>query len=343
MKRLIFRKRNVLEWEEVEEPKITEQDQAIVKPITIARCDLDLAIFRGQTFFRPPFPVGHEFVGEILEVSENLKEKFKKGDRVIIPFQISCGKCESCLASDSKSCDTMHSHPSDFGMGSTAKKMGGAVAEQLLIPYASHMLMPIKKEINPISIASISDNIVEAWKMVGIHTANSEINSILVQGGYAPSIGLYSALLGKAMGKDVTYSDFSQERLSIANNAGIKTLEINEYSGSLGKFDLVADASGVKEGFYSAIKSVRSYGKVTSASVFFTNSFPIPFLEIYDKGVEFTIGRVNSFEWIPKVLEKIEQGNFPVEKVVTQIADFSDAKEAMLEETTKLVIKNINT
>ena len=55
MKRLIFRKRNVLEWEEVEEPKITEQDQAIVKPITIARCDLDLAIFRGQTFLDHPF------------------------------------------------------------------------------------------------------------------------------------------------------------------------------------------------------------------------------------------------------------------------------------------------
>lgn len=343
MKRLIFRKRNLLEWEEVPEPEISARNQAIIRPIAVARCDLDLPIISGKTLFRPPFPLGHEFVGQVVRVSDDLRNRFNNGDRVIVPFQISCGACPSCHVGNSKSCESMETHPSDFGMGPTARKMGGALSELLLIPHAGHMLMPVSPEIDPIAIASISDNIVEAWKMVGMHVHNAEVQSILVQGGRAPSIGLYCALLAHSMDKDVVYADFCVERLEIASGAGIRVMEISENAALPGRYDLVADASGTREGFISALNAVAPYGIVTTASIFFTNSFEIPYLTLYDKGVRLFIGRVNSFEWIPEVLQRIQNGSFAVRSVVTAVADFKDAREAMMQPATKLVVRNAAT
>ncbi|KPA26392.1 Alcohol dehydrogenase, catalytic domain protein, GroES-like family [Leptospira interrogans] len=63
MKRIVFKKKHILEWENVPEPKIQGINQAIVKPIAVSRCDLDLPIVNGYTLFRPGIPIGHEFVG----------------------------------------------------------------------------------------------------------------------------------------------------------------------------------------------------------------------------------------------------------------------------------------
>ncbi|EJO71085.1 alcohol dehydrogenase catalytic domain-containing protein [Leptospira kirschneri] len=91
MKRIVFKKKHVLEWENVPEPKIQVVNQAIVKPITVSRCDLDLPIVNGYTLFRPGIPIGHEFVGTIEETSLEIANQYPKGTKVIIPFQISCG------------------------------------------------------------------------------------------------------------------------------------------------------------------------------------------------------------------------------------------------------------
>ncbi|HMZ36448.1 MAG TPA: alcohol dehydrogenase catalytic domain-containing protein, partial [Leptospiraceae bacterium] len=68
MKRLVFQKKGIIDWEECPAPVITGPNQAIVRPLAIARCDLDIPIVLGQTLFRPPFAIGHEFVGSIESV-----------------------------------------------------------------------------------------------------------------------------------------------------------------------------------------------------------------------------------------------------------------------------------
>jgi alcohol dehydrogenase len=73
MKQLQFIKKNTLEWREVSDPKISEKNQCIVKPLAVSRCDLDLPMLRGTTLFRPPFPIGHEFVGQIEDLSDDLQ------------------------------------------------------------------------------------------------------------------------------------------------------------------------------------------------------------------------------------------------------------------------------
>ncbi|PJZ69320.1 alcohol dehydrogenase [Leptospira perolatii] len=338
MQQLRFVKRNKLEWAEVPDPKITDLNQALVKPIAVSRCDLDIPILRGFTMFRPPFPVGHEFVGEIVSTSEELAAEFPKGTRVIIPFQISCGHCHSCESGQSKSCSTV-SPLSAYGMGKGAKEFGGALSDLVLVPYAKQMLVPFSNKTDPVAIASINDNLVESWKLAGVHLKQNKNQRILILGGYAYSIGLYTAALAVHMGaSEVVYADNNSKRLELAASYGAKVQEISEFPKSLGKFDIVADASGTLEGWNCGLKSLEIDGNFGCASIFWTNSVPIPYLDLYNNGANIKLGRVRSREWIPEILREVEQNGFDPSKVVTKKASWSDAAEAFIEEETKLVI-----
>ena len=95
MQHLVFRGVGELGWEETEAPVIQDDRDALVRPIAVARCDLDTAIAIGLYPMQPPFTMGHEMVGEVVEVGERAGD-WKPGDRVIVPFQISCGECSMC-------------------------------------------------------------------------------------------------------------------------------------------------------------------------------------------------------------------------------------------------------
>ena len=127
MNQLHFVKKEHLEWRQVAEPVIEDAFQAIVRPFAVAKCDLDDAFlfnqlplklnignalglidkdffkFFGKNFFKGPFPFGHECVAEVIEIGEKV-EKFKIGDVVSVPFQISCGTCINCSDGITSSC-----------------------------------------------------------------------------------------------------------------------------------------------------------------------------------------------------------------------------------------------
>ncbi|WP_109022112.1 zinc-dependent alcohol dehydrogenase [Leptospira kobayashii] len=338
MQHLVFRKKGVLEWEEVPSPKITGKNQALVRPIAIARCDLDIGIVTGRTLFRPPFPLGHEFVGEIISVSDDLSDRFTTKQRVAVSFQISCGTCPSCLAADSKSCTTLPPVTS-FGMAPGAQIYGGAVAESVLVPYASQMLLPIKESTNPVAVASLSDNIAEAWKLAGKYLETRPDSKVLVVGGQAASIGLYTALLAHRMGRGtVVYWDTDKARIDLASSLGIPCEYMETYPKSAGKFDLVCECASTKEGWDMAMRSIAPNGVFTSASIFWTNKWEIPYLELYNAGAKLHITRVDSREYMTKILSLVESGIYDPGPIVTKVASFSDAKDAWIEPSTKLVI-----
>lgn len=337
MKALIFKKKNELEWQDVPAPLITGPGQAIVRPLAVARCDLDLPIARGQTLFRPPFPLGHEFTGTIVQVSDDLAEQFKPGQLVAPAFQISCGSCPACMAQHTRSCSTVP-FASNYGLGPSGRQYGGALADSVLVPYAKSMLVPLPPDADPVALASLSDNIVEAWKLAGRYLENRKQARVLVTGGLAASIGIYTALLARSMGADVTYADTDRARLRLVESCGIRVQEIGEWPKSLGEFDLVAEAAGTAEGWNASLRSAAPEGIISSASIFFRNDVPIPYLELYNKGVRLDIGRVDSRESMPRILELLGRNGFDPSQVVTRTAGIQDAAEAWLEESTKLVI-----
>ncbi|TGK49953.1 alcohol dehydrogenase [Leptospira kanakyensis] len=338
MRRLMFRKKGILEWEEVEPLTVTGKNQVIVEPISIARCDLDLPILRGETLFRAPFPVGHEFVGKIKTVSEDLTDLYPVGMTVASTFQISCGSCPACLNHHSNSCESIP-YTSGYGMPPGAHSFGGAIADEIKIPFAKQMLFPINPKINPVGIASLSDNIAEVWKLAGRFLHQKKDPKVLVVGGLAGSIGLYTALfLHQTKKAEVVYVDTDSMRIQLAESLGISVEHFTSFPKPTKKYDLVCDASAHKAGWDFAVRSLGRNAIFSSASIFWTNEWQIPYLEMYNQGVEIHLGRVESKDSMEALYPYILSGVFTPEKIVTKQVSFSDAKEAWLEESIKLVI-----
>lgn len=338
MRRLMFRKKGILEWEEVDPIVITGENQVIIEPISIARCDLDLPIVRGETLFRAPFPIGHEFVGKIKSVSEDLANLYSIGMTVAVPFQISCGSCPACLNHHANSCDSVP-YTSGYGMPPGAHSFGGAIADEIKIPFAKQMLFVVDNKINPVGIASFSDNIAEVWKLAGRFLGQKKDPKVLVVGGHAGSIGLYTALfLHQTKKAEVLYVDTDTTKIQLAESLGIPVESFSNFPKPTKKYDLVCDASANKQGWDFAVRSLGRNAIFSSASIFWTNQWEIPYLEMYNQGVEIHLGRVESKDSMEALYPYILSGIFTPEKIVTKTANFDDAKEAWLEESIKLVI-----
>src|SRR5215217_3235662 len=96
MKATCWMGRNTVQVQDVPDPKILNRRDAIVRITSTAICGSDLHLYNGFVPAMEPGDIlGHEFMGEIVEVGREVK-KLKVGDRVVIPFPISCGNCYFC-------------------------------------------------------------------------------------------------------------------------------------------------------------------------------------------------------------------------------------------------------
>jgi alcohol dehydrogenase len=95
MKALVFHKPKDVRVETVEDPKIENPRDAIIKITSTAICGSDLHIYNGMIPQLRPMVLGHEFMGIVEEVGKGISN-LKKGDRIVIPFPIACGNCHFC-------------------------------------------------------------------------------------------------------------------------------------------------------------------------------------------------------------------------------------------------------
>src|ERR1700726_1068452 len=95
MRQLMFVAPGQLQGGAVAEPTLQGPDEALVKPLAVATCDLDGALIRGQAPFPGPFALGHEFVAEVVDCGDGVQVA-SPGTRVSVPYSISCGVCDRC-------------------------------------------------------------------------------------------------------------------------------------------------------------------------------------------------------------------------------------------------------
>ncbi len=227
MKQLWFAAKNKLEWRDVAEPKLDGPGQAIVRPLAIARCDLDLPIIQGHTLFRPAFPIGHEMTAEIVALSEDVKN-LQTGDACVVNFQIVCGTCPACAAKHSPACTTVP-FASNYGLGREAVQWGGALAERVKVPYAQAMLQKIPAGLDAVQLASLSDNMTDAYRTVAPYLKAQPGANLLIVGGVAESIACYAILEAQALGAGkITYFDTDKARCEFAA-AHVATVENDNY------------------------------------------------------------------------------------------------------------------
>ena len=367
---LTFVKKGYLEWREVPAPRLLAASDAIVRPIVASRCDGD-AVFLFHDFstalaagaalhvidpgvtslgarpFRGPFPYGHECIAEVVDVGEGVTT-VRPGDVAIVPWAISCGACVSCQRGRTSHCDRRQTPVAAYGFGDPAGGWGGAVSDLLRVPHADAMLVAVPAGIDPVHVASASDNIPDAYRTVAPHLRATPNASVLVVGGSARSIGLYAAAIACAMGASrVDYVDTDADRLAIAAKVGANPIlrtggarwfkRGTPVTGA--GYDISVDASNEERGLDYAVRSLASGGVCTSVGFYFRRGTPLPLWRMYLDGTSFRTGLSNPRADLPDVLDLVRTGRFHPELVTTRVADWDSADEAVLDRgATKVVI-----
>ena len=110
MKAVTYQGAKDVQVKEVPDAKIEKPDDIIVRITSTAICGSDLHIFRGSIPTKEDFVIGHEPMGIVVEVGPEVT-KVKKGDRVVIPFNVSCGECVYCKNEMESQCDNSNDNP----------------------------------------------------------------------------------------------------------------------------------------------------------------------------------------------------------------------------------------
>jgi threonine dehydrogenase-like Zn-dependent dehydrogenase len=337
VRQLTFRGPGQLEWEEVTAPRLTGEGDAIVRPIAVATCDLDSWVIAGRVPLPGPFAFGREFVAEVVEVADGVGA-VHEGQRVIVPFQISCGICVRCRRGLTASCETAGPGAA-FGMAPVARQeWGGALSDLVRVPFADAMLVPLPPAAEAATFASVSDNIVDGWRSVAPGLQSSPESPVLIVGG-AGDVALYAAAIAVVLGSQpVDYVDTDQRRLRVAQVVGANPIERAADGSSLGRYPITVDHSGEMTGLHSAVRSTEPEGICTSTAIYFGADVPMPMLEMYTRGITLRTGRVNARAVIPNVVELILDGRLQPELITAATAQWDDAAEALAHLDAKTVV-----
>ena len=328
MRHLVFLKKHTLEWQEAAAPALGGPNEAIVRPLAVALCDLDVWLIQGVAPFPGPFPLGHEFVAEVVEVGDAVAS-VRPGQRVVVTFQICCGRCERCARGLTGSC---RSAPAGamYGFKPLGGDWGGAIADLVRVPFADAMCFPLPMGVTPAAVASASDNIADAWRAVGPPLAERPGATVLIVGS-AMSISLYAVAVAKALGAGrVDYLPPNAAQGERAQALGATLVE-GAPPARAGSYPITVDASGDREGLNLALGSTAPDGVCTSTAIYFGEPVPMPLFEMYLKVVTFETGRVHARPAIPKVLDLAAGGEFRPAEVTSRVVTWEDAPAALLE------------
>ena len=235
---LVFTGKGV-EWRERAKPRIQGAGEAIVRPIAASTCDLDHNILAGKTPFRAPFSIGHEAVGEVVEVGDGVKT-VSVGDVVSIPWHVNCGTCDRCSSGLTAHCRNIP-EGACYGLP-LGGDHGGLFDDLVRVPWADGMLLKLPPGVDAVTAVSASDNLSIGWEVTAEHLERKPSARVLVIGG-VNSIGLYVADFARALGsREVIYCDTSERRLAIARKLGV-TPHAGLPDKNIGTFDLSIDAA----------------------------------------------------------------------------------------------------
>jgi alcohol dehydrogenase len=339
-----------LTWRSVPTPQPPGPKGAVVRPIAIATCDMDPLIALGASPFPLPLQLGHECVAEVLAVGHDVAT-IHPGQRVVVPFQINCGSCTACQAGHTSNCTSVPPI-SMYGFGLAGGHWGGALAEQLAVPYADAMLVALPDGIQPVAAASVADNVCDAHRHVAPHLPKllhrDPDASVLILGAlsaktrYSASVPLYTALIAKTLGaRHVFVVDARPYARDYAHRLGLQALPPEALAGHRGA-PLVVDLTTTGPGLGVALASAAPDGVCSSAGSLHRTA-RIPLLRSYGHNVTVHISRVNARVVIPQVLELISTGGLRPETVTTTVAPIEDAPTALREHYLAGAVKTILT
>lgn len=230
MKALTWQGKRTVAVEEVADPVIQKPEDAIIRVTSSAICGSDLHLYEllGPFLDRGDI-LGHEPMGVVVEVGAGVT-KLSVGDRVVIPFNISCGECFFCQRGLQSQCETTQVR--EYGSGAAllgyTKLYGqvpGGQAEYLRVPMADYNHIPVAQEAPDERYLFLSDILPTAWQ--GVEYAQVPDGGTLAVMGLGP-VGQFVSRIGRHRGYRVLAVDPVPERRAMAERHGIETFDLTD-------------------------------------------------------------------------------------------------------------------
>ncbi|WLD92785.1 zinc-dependent alcohol dehydrogenase [Alkalihalobacillus sp. AL-G] len=329
-------------------PDIEDHEDVIVRITSTAICGSDLHLYEGNFPLPKGYSIGHEPMGIVEEVGKGVTT-VKKGDRVIIPFTVTCGRCHYCETNQESQCDNANPHYDSGGYFGYSEKFGdhpGGQAEYLRVPFgnATPFLVPENCELDDESLLFLSDVLPTAYWSV-LHSRVKKGDTVIVLG--CGPVGLMVQKFAWMKGAErVIAIDYVDYRLDFAKKTN--KVEVFDFTSepdmgetlkevTKGGADIVIDCVGM-DGKKSPLekveqnlklqggtlgpiqistKAVRKFGtvQITGAYGGLYNLFPLgPF---FARNVTLKMGQAPVRHLMPELYQKIVDGVFDPKEIIT--------------------------
>lgn len=327
MKALRYYGARDVRYEAMDDPTPQSDRDAIIKVTACSICGSDLHIYHGHGFSEDTgFCVGHEAVGEVVEVGRGV-HRLKVGDKVMIPAAVGCGACRSCLAGNVANCE--------FNAGACyglSAKLQGSQAEAVRVPAADVNAVPVPEGVSMEQALMMTDALATAW--FGARNADIRPGSSVAVIGLGP-IGLMAVDSAFVMGAHVVYAiDPIAERRAMAEASGAIALHPDEALERIkqdthgNKLDCVVEVVGSDATVDFALRLVKRRGTVSVIGVQQSRRFAFPLERAFAAGLTFRIGTCSVPEELPALFPLVQSGRLRPEKYVSHRLPLSEGAEA---------------
>ncbi|TMW70954.1 zinc-dependent alcohol dehydrogenase [Alteribacter natronophilus] len=338
-------------------PRIEKKDDILVRITSTAICGSDLHLVHGMMpNFHKDYIIGHEPMGIVEETGPEVTA-VKKGDRVIIPFNIACGDCFFCKNQLESQCDNANPHGEAgayFGYSDTFGGYAGGQAELLRVPYGNFVPFKVPEdcEMEDEQLLFLSDIIPTAWW--GVEQAGVKKGDTVIVLGCGP-VGLLAQKFAWMKGAErVIAVDYIQYRLEHARRMNkVETFDFTEENALgthlkemlKGGADAVVDCVGM-DGKKSALETVetalklqggtmgpiqlasqcvRKGGTVSMVGVYGTRYNMFPLGDFFARNITLKMGQAPIIHFIPELYRKIKSGAFDPREIITHRLPLTEA------------------
>lgn len=240
MKALCWHGKNDIRYETVPDPQIEHPRDAIINVSSCAICGSDLHLFH---HFIPAMEsgdvVGHEFMGEVMEVGSETRE-LKVGDRVVVPFTITCGECEQCRRGNFSLCERSnrnkaladkvfgHAGAGLFGYSHLTGGYAGGQAEYVRVPFADTTHVKVPDNLSDEQVLFLGDIFPTGWQ-AAVQCDIEPTDTVAIWG--AGPVGQFCVRSAVLLGAEqVVVIDNVPERLAMAEAGGAIAINFDEES-----------------------------------------------------------------------------------------------------------------
>lgn len=313
--------------EEKPDPEVGAPDEALIQVEASGICGSDLHIYHGRVPVEPGFTIGHEFVGTVLAVGDEV-ERVAVGDRVLGCFHTACATCSACLRGDYHRCRRGRT----FGHGSKLGDLQGAQAEKLLVPRAEMTLRRVPEGMSA-EVALFAGDVMGTGYHAVAHAGIRSGDTVAVL-GLGP-VGLCAVQAARAAGAVGVFAiDTVEQRLEMAARFGATPIHLTEQdpkrmvrSATDGGVDIVVDAVGDPGPLEMAVSLARDAGTVSGIGAY-AGRGEVPLGLAWLKGLTLRLGLANVIAHVDRVLALIEAGALDPAPLVTHHMKLDEASEA---------------